>query len=276
MFGYIDPTIRKQLVEAGQLIRVDAHGHQIPVDDHGENGDLTLNVLGPIPLPVDVFGQQKQVRWYAFVRRTELKEAEKIAGAIREHEEKKLYPLLSSHMSVNSVLIHGDPAQAENPLVRVHSCCMTGDVFGSKRCECGPQFELALERITQSEAGMVIYMSGHEGRGIGLWGKAITYLLQDAGQDTYEANISLGLPTDSRDFTDAAAVLLFFLGGNRPFQLLSNNPKKISDLRARGLTEFSVEKHVAGVSKYNQRYLRAKRDWGHKLELEDIEPAADE
>ena len=276
MFGYIDPTIREQLITAGQLIRIDSKGRQIGVDDESEDTDLTLNVLGPIPLPVDVFERRVLVSWYAFVRRTELRKAEEIAGAIREHEEKKLFPLLSSHMSVNSVLVHGEPAQAENPLVRVHSCCMTGDVFGSKRCECGPQFELALDHITRADAGALVYMSGHEGRGIGLWGKAITYLLQDAGQDTYEANISLGLPTDSRDFTDAAAVLLYFLGGNRPFRLLSNNPKKISDLRARGLTEFSVEKHVAGVSKFNQRYLRAKREWGHTLDLSDIETSPDE
>ena len=276
MFGYIDPTIREQLIKAGQLIRIDANGRRIEIDNESENGDLTLNVLGPIPLPVDVFERRVVVSWYAFVRRTELRKAEEIAGAISEHEEKRLFPLLSSHMSVNSVLIHGEPARTENPLVRVHSCCMTGDVFGSKRCECGPQFELALDQITRSDAGALVYMSGHEGRGIGLWGKAITYLLQDAGQDTYEANISLGLPADSRDFTDAAAVLLHFLGGNRRFRLLSNNPKKIEDLHARGLTEFSVEKHITGVSRYNQRYLRAKRDWGHKLDLQDIEPPADE
>ncbi len=116
---------------------------------------------------------------------------------------------------------------------------------------------------------MLIYMSGHEGRGIGLWAKAATYLLQDGGEDTYQANRTLGLPDDSRDFSDAAALIKFFRKDG-PFRLLTNNPKKIDDLTAAGLTEITAVKHVFGVTKSNRRYLAAKQDWGHKLADEDI------
>jgi GTP cyclohydrolase II len=173
-------------------------------------------------------------------------------------------------MAVNSVLVIGDKASWSNPLVRVHSSCLTGDVFGSARCECGPQFAAALERIADdTEGGMLVYMSGHEGRGIGLWAKAATYILQDAGEDTYQANRSLGLPDDSRDFSDAAALLRYFLQG-KPFRLLTNNPKKITDLDNFGVRNITPVKHVIGVNEANRRYLAAKRDWGHQLEPDDL------
>ena len=113
-------------------------------------------------------------------------------------------------------------------------------------------------------------MAGHEGRGIGLWAKAATYLLQDAGEDTYQANRSLGLPDDSRDFGDAASVLHYFLKG-RPSRLLTNNPKKIADLAALGLTQVTPVSHIIGVNAWNRRYLAAKRDWGHRLSEDDLD-----
>jgi len=152
----------------------------------------------------------------------------------------------------------------------VHSSCLTGDVFGSERCECGPQLQSAVELISNDEqGGILIYMSGHEGRGIGLWAKAATYLLQDGGENTYQANRSLGLPDDSRDFGDAAALLKYFCGDG-PFRLLTNNPKKIEDLTMAGLTEITPVKHVFGVTESNRRYLAAKQDWGHKIDDDDI------
>jgi GTP cyclohydrolase II len=173
-------------------------------------------------------------------------------------------------MAVNSVLLFGDPSGWENPLIRVHSSCMTGDVFGSGRCECGPQFIAAMQRIAEDPAGgMLVYMSGHEGRGIGLWAKAATYLLQDAGENTYQANRSLGLPDDSRDFSDAASLLKYFQGG-RPFRLLTNNPKKVDDLERYGVKGITRVKHVTGVADTNRRYMAAKRDWGHRLDPEDL------
>jgi GTP cyclohydrolase II len=274
MFAYIDPTIRTRLREAGQLYRIDGRGGKIDADAVSDETDVTLNVLGIVPLPIDVAGRLITFDWYTFVRHTELAHAEEIGCAVRRREDHRLFPLLSTHMAVNSALVYGDLAGTENPLVRVHSCCMTGDVFGSRRCDCGPQFRSALERITSDEggAGALIYMAGHEGRGIGLWAKAITYLLQDAGHDTYQANEALGLPADSRNFGDAAAMLAHLLGGNRPFRLMSNNPKKRADLEACGLDQFTVAKHVVGVNDANRRYLRAKKEWGHSIEDEDIAP----
>jgi len=169
------------------------------------------------------------------------------------------------------VLVMGDRASWARPLVRIHSSCLTGDVFGSQRCECGPQFVSAVERIADDPAGgMLVYMAGHEGRGIGLWAKAATYLLQDAGENTYQANRTLGLPEDSRDFSDAAALLKYF-HGHKPIRLLTNNPKKIDDLAAEGLTQIERVKHVTGISAANRDYLKAKSAWGHDLDSEDLD-----
>ena len=173
-------------------------------------------------------------------------------------------------MAVNSVLIHDEPEAVEEPLIRVHSSCLTGDVFGSQRCECGPQFMSALNRIADEPGGgAIIYMAGHEGRGIGLWAKAATYLLQDSGENTYQANRSLGLPDDSRDFRDAAALLLYFFP-NKTIRILTNNPKKTADLASAGVTNIRAERHLVGVSDWNRTYLAAKREWGHQISEDDI------
>jgi len=270
MFTYIDPSVRKRLIDAGKLIRIDADGKEVPADQPPVAGAKAISILGPIPLPLEVNGQQYKVQWYASVRHTELAKAQELADELRERGGQDSFAILASSMAVNSVLLIGDPQNADNPLVRVHSSCLTGDVFGSQRCECGPQFASALDRISGDPAGgMIIYMSGHEGRGIGLWAKAATYVLQDTGENTYQANRSLGLPDDSRDFSDAASLLKYFQG-DRPFRLLTNNPKKIQDLTSAGLRHVTAVKHVTGVSDANRKYLSAKRDWGHDLDNEDL------
>jgi len=271
VFAYINPDIRQRLLDAGKLVRLDASGQLIPPHEVSEDTDLTVNLVGPIPMPLCLNGTEVTFDWYAFVRHTELSKANELADVLRSRGDQHLFANLSSHMSVNSALVWGDLQASPRPLARVHSNCLTGDVFGSQRCECGPQLETALSRIHAHGAGALIYMAGHEGRGIGLWAKAITYMLQDSGEDTYQANRSLGLPDDSRDFRDAAAVLLYLLGGDRPFTLLSNNPKKVEDLRARGLTNFDSDKLVVGVTPNNRRYLEAKRQWGHMIEGDDLE-----
>jgi len=271
MFTYIDANVRARLIEQGKLIRIDADGQLTDPAESPDSGAKAISVLGPIPLPLERHGQHFEAKWYASVRHTELNKAQELADELRERGGQQSFAILASSMAVNSVLILGDPSSWENPLVRVHSSCMTGDVFGSMRCECGPQFISALERISAEESGgMIIYMSGHEGRGIGLWAKAATYILQDAGENTYQANRSLGLPDDSRDFSDAASLLKYFQG-DRPFRLLTNNPKKITDLAEHGLSNITLVKHVIGVAKTNRDYLAAKRDWGHYLTSEDIE-----
>lgn len=270
MFTYIDPGVRKRLIADGTLLRIDADGREVPPDGNVAPGNRTLSILGPIPLPLTRDGRRYEVDWYASVRHTELSQVQELADELREHDGQRSFAIMASSMAVNSVLVMGDPATWENPLIRVHSSCLTGDVFGSGRCECGPQFVGALEKIADDPAGgMIVYMAGHEGRGIGLWAKAATYLLQDAGENTYQANRSLGLPDDSRDFSDAAALLRYFQG-ERPFRLLTNNPKKVADLAQHGLKHITRVKHVAGISDANRGYLAAKRQWGHELGPEDF------
>lgn len=259
MFTYIDPSVRERLETAGKLFRI------------RRSGGGTISVLGPIPMPLHIGGQHIDVRWFATVRNTELTRLEDLAAELRAKHGERSFAELASSMAVNSVLVIGESENWTNPLVRVHSSCLTGDVFGSERCECGPQLHSAVELINADEqGGFVIYMAGHEGRGIGLWAKAATYLLQDGGEDTYQANRSLGLPDDSRDFSDAADLIRHFRGA-APLRLLTNNPKKIEDLRAAGLGEITPVKHVIGVTDTNRRYLSAKKGWGHQIDDEDID-----
>lgn len=258
MFTYIDPTVRERLEAAGKLYR-------IPRASGG-----TISVLGPIPMPLHIGPEHVDVQWYATVRNTELTRLEDLAADLRAKHGERSFAELASSMAVNSVLIIGDRGSWTNPLVRVHSSCLTGDVFGSERCECGPQLHSAIELIDADEqGGLLIYMAGHEGRGIGLWAKAATYVLQDSGEDTYQANRSLGLPDDSRDFSDAADLIRHFRGDGA-FRLLTNNPKKIADLKAAGLEDITPVKHVFGVTEANRRYLSAKQGWGHEIDDEDI------
>jgi GTP cyclohydrolase II len=272
MFTYLDPTVKQRLIEQGKLVCVSPEGQTVPPNESPQDEARSISVLGPIPLPVDCGDREYVIQWYASVRHTRLSLVEEMAERCRQDRKLEAFAGLSASMAVNSVLLFGEPDRWENPLVRIHSCCLTGDVFGSKRCECGPQFKTALARILEDLAGgMLIYMSGHEGRGIGLWAKAATYLLQDSGENTYQANRSLGLPDDSRDFGDAAALLKYF-HGNRPFRSLTNNPKKTEDLAAAGLTGITPEKHVTGISDSNRGYLSAKREWGHDIDTQDLSP----
>lgn len=158
----------------------------------------------------------------------------------------------------------------DDALVRVHSECLTGEAFGSLKCECGPQLNAALEQIQQEGAGAVIYMRGHEGRGIGLINKLRAYRLQEGGLDTLEANVALGLPGDARDYR-AAAAMISDLGADS-VRLLTNNPNKRSQLEEHGIRVSAIEPLVVGVSKTNEHYLAVKRDrMGHLLPEQLIE-----
>ena len=129
--------------------------------------------------------------------------------------------------------VFGDIGDGEDVLVRVHSECLTGDVFGSLRCDCGPQLQAALAAVAQEGRGMVLYIRGHEGRGIGLLHKLQAYQLQDAGADTVDANLDLGLPADARDYGTGAQILVDL--GVHSMRLLTNNPAKRAGLEGYGL-----------------------------------------
>lgn len=154
-------------------------------------------------------------------------------------------------------------AWADAPLVRVHSECLTGDSFGSLRCDCGPQLDTALGRVAR-EGGIVVYLRGHEGRGIGLLGKIDAYALQDEGRDTIDANLELGWPVDRREY-GAAAAILHELGVER-VRLMTNNPAKVAGLQASGIAVIETLPIEVGRTPENEAYLRTKAErMGHWL-----------
>jgi 3,4-dihydroxy 2-butanone 4-phosphate synthase/GTP cyclohydrolase II len=162
--------------------------------------------------------------------------------------------------------ISGNPTNGT--LVRVHSECLTGEAFGSLKCECGPQLQAALDTI-EEQGGIVIYLRGHEGRGIGLINKLKAYRLQEEGFDTLDANLALGLPADKRDYGAAYGILKDL--GISSVRLLTNNPEKARQLRERGVTVTELVPLVVGVGEYNEGYLDAKRDrMGHELPTHDV------
>lgn len=171
-------------------------------------------------------------------------------------------------------LVHGDPTDVEAPLVRMHSECLTGDVFGARRCECGAQLSIAIDAVVRAGRGVIVYLRGHEGRGIGLLAKIRTHVLQDEdGLDTIDSAVALGLPVDVRDF-GAAAVVLRHLGIGR-VRLLSNSPAKVEALTGYGIVVTELVPVLEPADEHNVRYLTAKRDrLGHVLPQVDAAPDA--
>lgn len=165
------------------------------------------------------------------------------------------------------VLVKGDIGDGEGVLTRVHSECLTGDVFGSLRCDCGEQLDYALELVAAEGRGVVLYIRGHEGRGIGLLHKLAAYRLQDEGLDTVDANVNLGLPVDSRDYGVGSQIL--YDVGVRSMRLLTNNPVKRAAIEGYGL---SIQERIPiqlPANEENRDYLEAKADrLGHELDLD--------
>lgn len=170
-------------------------------------------------------------------------------------------------------LVAGDLGDGTDVLVRVHSECLTGDVFGSLRCDCGPQLHASMERIAAEGRGVVLYLRGHEGRGIGLLPKLRAYELQEDGRDTLDANLELGLPADGRDYAVGARILADL--GVRSLRLMTNNPEKTAALVRHGLAVTGREPMPVQAGEHNLRYLRTKRDrMGHDLPWLDADPVS--
>jgi len=162
-------------------------------------------------------------------------------------------------------IVSGTPGPGS--LVRVHSECVTGEALGSLKCECGPQLDAALAMI-EREGGVVVYMRGHEGRGIGLVNKLRAYRLQEDGLDTLDANLALGFPADGRDYGSAVAILNDL--GLGEVRVITNNPDKLRQLEDRGIVVTDQVPLVVGLGEYNERYLETKRDrMGHVLPDDD-------
>ncbi len=182
--------------------------------------------------------------------------------------------------NIYAAMVLGDIADRTDVLVRIHSECLTGDALGSLRCDCGIQLRLALRMIAANGAGVLIYATGHEGRGIGLVNKLRAYVAQDGGADTVEANMTLGLPVDSRDYSDAAGVLLEL--GVRSIRLLTNNPGKVAGLANSGIrisemVPIPTAPHLRNLGYLNtkERRLDHIRPAGTPMAFEDNYPAID-
>ncbi|MER5417513.1 bifunctional 3,4-dihydroxy-2-butanone-4-phosphate synthase/GTP cyclohydrolase II [Streptomyces virginiae] len=161
-------------------------------------------------------------------------------------------------------LVHGEIGDGTDMLVRMHSECLTGDIFASQRCDCGPQLHASMERIKTDGRGIVVYLRGHEGRGIGLLSKLRAYELQERGRDTLDANLELGLPADARDYGAGAQILADL--GVHSVRLMTNNPEKSDALVRHGIEVTSRESMPMEAGEHNLRYLRTKRDrMGHDL-----------
>jgi 3,4-dihydroxy 2-butanone 4-phosphate synthase/GTP cyclohydrolase II len=170
--------------------------------------------------------------------------------------------------------VRGDVAGSDDVLVRVHSECLTGDVFGSLRCDCGDQLAAAMATIAESGTGVVVYLRGHEGRGIGIGHKMQAYALQDAGFDTVDANLQLGLPADSREYGVGAQILVDL--GVTTMKLMTNNTAKYGGLEGFGLEITGRVPLIIQPNPENERYLSTKRDrMGHILHDEHEVPSAD-
>lgn len=207
-------------------------------------------LCGPVQLPIKVAGETVLFQWYAWLKHPGLPE--------NPEDLLRVLPTLPlAKFQQSSVLTYGDFRAADVAKVRIHSICHTGDVFGSQRCDCGSQLTRAFEQIVEQGAGGVVYVADHEGRGIGLFSKAMTYVMQENGLDTAEANLRLGHPLDSRSYVDVAAVLRMLR--TRPIVLLSNNPLKFDELQAHGIDIGGVESLFGTVSEHNLSYLQTKK-----------------
>ncbi|MEC4722234.1 GTP cyclohydrolase II [Noviherbaspirillum sp. CPCC 100848] len=200
-----------------------------------------------------------------------------ISDGVVEHSVSARLPTRHGEFDIHVFQLVGEPAEHvaivkgdldghERLLVRVHSECLTGDVLGSIRCDCGSQLDAALSRIAEAGQGVVVYLRGHEGRGIGLANKIRAYQLQDKGRDTVDANLELGLPVDARDYQVAAHILRYL--GVRSIRLMTNNPHKVKDLANYGVQVDERVPVLTTPTGPNASYLRTKQDkLGHLLDL---------
>jgi len=222
-----------------------------------EEGSIYL--VGPIRLPVNLHGETVTFQWYSWLNSQE--ETDDIQQIIDNLSSTNL----AEHQQ-SSVLVYGDFKNEEDTLIRMHSICHTGDIFGSKRCDCGFQLKQSMQMIVDNGSGALFYLANHEGRGIGLFSKAMAYILQENGSDTVEANEKLGFVDDSRNYSDAIEVLKALR--SKPVTLITNNPKKVKALTDAGLALTGRTALWGDISEYNEKYLQTKINRSGHLEEE--------
>jgi len=226
-----------------------------------ESKEGSIYLVGPIRLPVNLYGKTVIFQWYCWLNTAG--ESENIQQIIDNLSSANL-----AEYQQSSVLVYGDFENEEDALMRMHSICHTGDIFGSKRCDCGYQLKQSMQMIVDHGAGALFYLANHEGRGIGLFSKAMAYILQENGYDTVEANEGLGFVDDSRNYDDAIQVLKELR--SKPVTLMTNNPKKLAALIDAGLPVSGRTSLWGDVSEFNEGYLQTKIKRSGHLEDEGI------
>lgn len=221
--------------------------------------ESSIYLVGPIRLPVNLNGNTVIFQWYSWLNSDEY--TEDINQIISNLSSSNL-----AEYQQSSVLVYGDFKESEESLIRMHSICHTGDIFGSKRCDCGFQLKQSMQMIVNNGAGALFYLANHEGRGIGLFSKAMAYILQENGSDTVEANEKLGFVDDSRNYGDAIEVLKVLR--SKPVTLITNNPKKVKALKDAGLAVAGRTPLWGDVSEYNEKYLHTKINRSGHMEEE--------
>jgi GTP cyclohydrolase II len=208
----------------------------------------SICVVGPVKLPIRQGDFGATFQWYTWLT---------VDGPVSKEDILELIVrdnLASKQQS--SVLVYGDFTHEEDALIRMHSICHTGDIFGSQRCDCGYQLHESMKMVKEHGCGAIFYLADHEGRGIGLFSKSLAYILQEEGYDTVEANEALGFADDTRSYEEAIRVLETLR--NKPVTLITNNPKKLMALKERGLL---VNNHISlwgGLTETNRYYLNTK------------------
>ena len=180
-----------------------------------------------------------------------------------EHGNFRVRVTVDSKGKEHSLLYAGDLKSVTAPLIRIHSECLTGDAFGSMKCDCGPQLRLSMQKIQEEGTGAILYLR-QEGRDIGLHSKIQAYALQDEGYDTLDANLALGLPADAREYSIAAEMLKDM--GISQVRMMTNNPLKIQGLEENGIKVSERKEHISGIGQFNKDYLATKKSrMGHML-----------
>lgn len=207
-----------------------------------------IAVVGPVKLPIRQGDFATTFQWYSWhaVDRTHSKE--EVIDSLNQ--------LNLAFGQQSSVLVYGDFENRDDALIRMHSICHTGDIFGSQRCDCGYQLHESMKMIVEHGCGAIFYLADHEGRGIGLFSKSLAYLLQEEDYDTVQANHALGFEDDTRSYEDAIKVLEVLR--QKPVTLITNNPKKLAALKAHGLLAAGHLPLWGGLTDTNKFYLQTK------------------
>lgn len=221
-------------------------------------GEKSIYRVGPIQLPVNLDNKTELFQWYCWFA------GEKRAGESMEEVLQYISTANLAEYQQSSVLVYGDFENAEEAFVRMHSICHTGDIFGSKRCDCGFQLKESMRMIVNHGAGALFYLANHEGRGIGLFSKAMTYIMQEQGFNTLAANVELEFPADGREYGEAITILQSLR--EESITLITNNPEKWKAMEALGVNMKGRVSLWGDVSIFNEKYIATKiQQFGHVL-----------